>query len=192
MVATKKEDASFISNKNVTNQQWKTKQEAPSLIARYTCASILIAILGVWGKLTFVDEATAPGVGSDMHSYKIPMFLTIFYLISLPILKQITALFGSVDMKLLLKESMVIYNAAQVVLNGWMVYRFIYAVAFNGHPFVVIFTPSDQVQLLQCGFTTVTNTWSFLTLISWYFGEEWTRFHFFTFTIIPQLHGLGG
>lgn len=39
-------------------------------------------------------------------------------------------------MKVLLKESMILYNAGQVVLNAWMVYRFIDAVAFRGHPFV--------------------------------------------------------
>lgn len=39
-------------------------------------------------------------------------------------------------MKLLLTESMVIYNVSQVVLNGWMVYTMVAAVLYNGHPFI--------------------------------------------------------
>lgn len=31
---------------------------------------------------------------------------------------------------------MVLYNIAQVALNGWMVYRFVDAVVYRGHPFV--------------------------------------------------------
>lgn len=39
-------------------------------------------------------------------------------------------------MKLLLTESMIIYNVAQVLLNGWMVYAMINAVVNRGHPFI--------------------------------------------------------
>ena len=39
-------------------------------------------------------------------------------------------------MKLLLTESMIIYNVAQVLLNGWMVYVMVYAVMYGGHPFI--------------------------------------------------------
>ena len=39
-------------------------------------------------------------------------------------------------MKLLLKETMVVYNGGQVLLNGWMVYRFIDALVNKGHPFI--------------------------------------------------------
>ena len=39
-------------------------------------------------------------------------------------------------MKLLLTESMIIYNVAQVFLNGWMVYEMIHAVLNKGHPFI--------------------------------------------------------
>ena len=39
-------------------------------------------------------------------------------------------------MKLLLTESMVIYNVSQVLLNGWMVYTMVAAVLYNGHPFI--------------------------------------------------------
>lgn len=129
-------DKSLKAKDNVINSQL-SKPQVPSMIARYTCASLLVGMFGVWGKYTFVDEDTAPGVGSPMHSYKIPLFFTAFYLVSLPLLRQISLHASSiVDMKLLLKESMIIYNAAQVLLNGWMVYRFITAVLFNGHPFV--------------------------------------------------------
>merc|ERR1712087_1062039 len=31
---------------------------------------------------------------------------------------------------------MVIYNGGRVLLNGWMVYRMVYAVLFRGHPFI--------------------------------------------------------
>jgi hypothetical protein len=41
-----------------------------------------------------------------------------------------------VDVKLLLKETMVIYNGGQVLLNAWMVYRMIDSVLFRGHPFI--------------------------------------------------------
>lgn len=39
-------------------------------------------------------------------------------------------------MKLLLTESMIIYNVAQVALNGWMVYAIIDALVYRGHPFI--------------------------------------------------------
>lgn len=39
-------------------------------------------------------------------------------------------------MRALLKESMVLYNVSQVALNGWMVYRFVDAVLYRGHPFI--------------------------------------------------------
>jgi len=38
--------------------------------------------------------------------------------------------------KVLLKETMVVYNGGQVLLNGWMVYRFLDAVINKGHPFI--------------------------------------------------------
>lgn len=108
----------------------------PSLLARYTCASILMCIFAIWGKYTFVDEETELQVGEDMHSYKIPLGFTVFYLVSLPVLRELIERFASVDMKLLLKESMILYNAGQVVLNAWMVYRMLDAVILRGHPFV--------------------------------------------------------
>ena len=39
-------------------------------------------------------------------------------------------------MKELLQPCMIWYNVAQVLINVWMVYRFIRAVAVEGHPFI--------------------------------------------------------
>ena len=112
--------------------------EPPSFIARYTCASVLLGAFAIWGKLTFVPEAEAPGVGAPIHDFRVPLVLTVGYLVSLPILRIFAASFLSknVDVKLLLRESMILYNGAQVLLNGWMVYRFVDAILFRGHPFV--------------------------------------------------------
>jgi elongation of very long chain fatty acids protein 4 len=110
----------------------------PSLMARYTCASIMMAIFAVWGKYTFVPEEDCPTVTGPMHSYQVPAALTVGYLISLPLLRVFSERVFSktTDVKLLLKESMVLYNVAQVLLNGWMVYKFIDALVNKGHPFV--------------------------------------------------------
>lgn len=109
----------------------------PSLLARYTCASVLVGIFAIWGKFTFVPESEIPGVDVPMHSHRVPLALTVGYLVSLPVLRYFVDVFLSgVDMKVLLKESMVLYNVGQVVLNGWMVYRFVSAVACGGHPFI--------------------------------------------------------
>mmetsp|Transcript_21994 Transcript_21994/g.32487 ORF Transcript_21994/g.32487 Transcript_21994/m.32487 type:complete len:326 (-) Transcript_21994:34-1011(-) len=112
--------------------------QPPSIIARYTCASIFLAIFAVWGKLAFLPESEAPGVGAPIHSVKVPLSLTVFYIVSLPILRALTTRFLSknVDVKLLLRESMFLYNAFQVLINGWMVYRFVDALLFKGHPFI--------------------------------------------------------
>lgn len=113
------------------------KLQEPSMAARYGCAAMMVATFMAWGKIVFVDEAEAPGLGSPLHGYKVPLFLTVGYLISLPLLKMFTNTFlsNSVDVKLLLKETMVIYNGGQVLLNGWMVYKMIKAVMYDGHPF---------------------------------------------------------
>lgn len=109
----------------------------PSMAARYGCAAMMVATFAAWGSVTFVDEATAPGLGSPLHSYQVPLFLTVGYLISLPLLRSFTNTFlsKSVDVKLLLKETMVIYNGGQVLLNGWMVWKMLDAVLYRGHPF---------------------------------------------------------
>jgi elongation of very long chain fatty acids protein 4 len=109
----------------------------PSLFARYTCAGISCAIFAVWWKYTFVPEIETPGVDVPMHSWHTTAILTIGYLISLPLLKCFTDKFlAGVDVKILLKESMLLYNVAQVALNGWMVWRFVDAVVNKGHPFI--------------------------------------------------------
>jgi elongation of very long chain fatty acids protein 4 len=56
-----------------------------------------------------------------MHSWRVPLFGTIGYLATLPVLK-VLAQAQPYDAKALLKESMFVYNAAQVVLNGLMVW----------------------------------------------------------------------
>lgn len=118
----------------------------PSLLSRYTCATIMVAIFGVWGRIAFYghsedgtyDESKAPGVGSNIHSWKVPLTLTASYLLALPVLRSFTEKYLSktVDVKLLLKETMIVYNGGQVLLNGWMVYRFIDALVNRGHPFI--------------------------------------------------------
>lgn len=107
----------------------------PSMLARYTCASALMGVFAVWGQLTFVGESEMK-VGAELHSYKVPLAFTAFYLISLPLLRELVSRYVNVDMKLLLKESMILYNGGQVLLNAWMVYRCVDAVLFRGHPFV--------------------------------------------------------
>lgn len=112
------------------------EENKASFLSRYTSLSILLGVLAVWCKYTFVPEETAtPTLHEPLHSYKVPMTLTLAYLISLPILKYVIKT-SNVDLKPMLKESMIAYNVAQVILNVWMVYRFIAAVAWNGHPFI--------------------------------------------------------
>ncbi|CAB9512426.1 of very long chain fatty acids protein [Seminavis robusta] len=118
-----------------TESSPKPELPEPSLLARYTCASILMGIFAIWGKYTFVNEAELQ-VGEDLHDYKVPLGFTVFYLVSLPLMREMVDRFAIVDMKLLLKESMILYNAAQVALNAWMVYKMVDAVLFRGHPFV--------------------------------------------------------
>jgi elongation of very long chain fatty acids protein 4 len=115
----------------------ETLLEPPSLLARYTCASIMVAIFAVWGNYTFVGESQSPGVTTEVHSYKVPLMLTAGYLVSLQILKIFAREYLSkkVDVKLLLTESMILYNMGQVALNAWMVYKFLLAL-YLGHPFV--------------------------------------------------------
>jgi elongation of very long chain fatty acids protein 4 len=110
----------------------------PSTLARYTTASILIGCLSVWAYYAYPPKDATPGLTVPMHSVNTTIALTAFYLISLPSLKWFTEKFlaPKYDMKLLLTESMVIYNVAQVALNGWMVYAMINAVVNGGHPFI--------------------------------------------------------
>lgn len=113
--------------------------EPPSLFSRYACATFMVGIFGVWGKYCFVeDESMAPGIGVEIHSWKLPLVLTTSYLLALPLLRMFSKRFLSemVDVKLLLKETMIVYNGGQVLLNTWMVYRFIDSLVNRGHPFI--------------------------------------------------------
>ena len=83
--AARNEAALRLEDKNA-DLPVKTFLEPPSLLARYTCASIMVAIFAVWGNYTFVGESQSPGVTTEVHSYKIPLMLTAGYLVSLQIL----------------------------------------------------------------------------------------------------------
>jgi GNS1/SUR4 family len=111
--------------------------DPPSALARATCVSILVGVFAIWGKFTFIDEQDVPGGRKPIHSGLVPLGMTVFYLVSLPLLRMFTNRYlKTVDVKLMLRESMILYNAAQVLLNGWMVYRIVDALAFRGHPFI--------------------------------------------------------
>jgi len=113
-------------------------QPYPSLIAQYTCLAILIGVFNVWVKYTFVSEEDAiPTIHVALHNYRVPLLLTCGYLVSLPTLKQVHRyLSRRMDVKEVLQPCMVWYNVAQVLINLWMVYRFIRAVTVEGHPFI--------------------------------------------------------
>ena len=100
----------FGTPSKAEDQHVEDSPAAPSMLARYTCASILMAFFAVWGKYTFVPENEQPGIGAPMHSWKIPAALTIGYLVSLPILRYLVENFVSkkTDMKVLLTESMIL------------------------------------------------------------------------------------
>jgi hypothetical protein len=112
--------------------------EPPTVLARTTAVSVLVAIFAIWARFSFVDEARFENGEWELHNIAVPTGLTVFYLISLPILRMFTNRYLStnVDVKLLLRESMILYNAGQVLLNGWMVVRIADALLFRGHPFI--------------------------------------------------------
>lgn len=116
------------------------KLQPPSLISRYTCVSILLGICCIWGKYVFINEKDVPdGQAVYIHNGFIPFTLTLLYIISLPLLHTLVKhynIHNKVDVKLMLRESMIVYNAIQVVLNGWMVYRILYALLWKDHPFI--------------------------------------------------------
>lgn len=126
-----------MCKKESLQQLIEPKLIKPSLAARYICAGISCAVFAIWCKFTFVPELLTPGVQAPIHSYKTTLALTVGYLVSLPILKIMVQKYcSSIDMKALLTESMILYNVSQIVLNGWMVWRFVDAVVNKGHPFV--------------------------------------------------------
>lgn len=119
----------------------------PSMTARYTCAGIMVAIFAVWGQCTFgavEDEAHVPA-WDTLHSWKVPVGFCLFYLVSLPVLKYLCKrfLWTNIDVRALLTEAMIVYNAGQVLLNAWMVYRILDSLVYRGHPFIK--GPADLV-----------------------------------------------
>jgi len=107
------------------------------MLARLVTLGASLAVFAVWWRCTFVPEEETPAGNIPIHSFWIPLVFTTAYLISLPILRYIveTLVPKSYDIKGLILESMLLYNSAQVLLNGWMVWKFIYAIS-KGHPFV--------------------------------------------------------
>ena len=81
--------------------------QPPTLLARYACASGMLAVFGVWGQICFTPESQPAPVGSDLHSWTVPTMLTISYLLVLPLMRIFSKTFlsESVDVKLLLKYS---------------------------------------------------------------------------------------
>ena len=116
----------------------RPKPKEPSMLARYTAASILVGFLSLFCYHAFPPASATPGLTAPMHSFATPLALTAFYLASLPALRFVAERFLAprYDMKSLLTESMVVYNLSQVALNGWMVYAMVDAVVRGGHPFV--------------------------------------------------------
>lgn len=117
----------------------KISPSAPSALARYGCLSIFLGIFAVWHKYTFVNEEEGtPALDFPLHSYHTPLAMTVAYLVSLPVLNYVVKTFIAprYDMKSLLFESMVFYNVAQVIMNVWMVWRFMDAIVNRGHPFI--------------------------------------------------------
>lgn len=99
----------------------------------------MVGFFALWCKLAFLPQSEVPVVnGEPIHTSMIPLALTTFYLLSLPVLQYFTKRFldGKVDVKLLLHETMVIYNVGQVLANGWMVVVMVDAVLNRGHPFI--------------------------------------------------------
>jgi elongation of very long chain fatty acids protein 4 len=194
------------------NPPIKILLEPPSLTARYTCSSFLIVVLSAWWKFAFIDETKVPdekNVPIHNNRWDIPIGMTIFYLCSLPLLKLFTDHFLSkkVDVKRLLWESMIIYNAAQVVLNGWMVYRIVDSLLFRGHAFisgpiyvvntgapyaVYVHYCNKYLEYLDTYFMILRGKMDQVRLLGMFrlldtripFANYPTRFHFFTYIII--------
>lgn len=112
--------------------------EPPTVAARYACASVMVAIFAIWGQLCWYPESQPAPVSSDLHSWAVPTALTLSYLVALPLLRIFSKRFlsESVDVKLLLKETMVVYNGGQVLLNLWMVYKILEGLTTKNHPFI--------------------------------------------------------
>ena len=124
--------------------------QPPTPLARSLCASVLVGVASVWAKYAFVNESAIPGCHVALHHWSFPLSLTAFYLVSLPLLRIFSTrlLSNAVDAKALLRESMILYNAGQVLINLWTVYRILDALVFRGHPFI-----SGPVDLVDTGAT---------------------------------------
>ena len=114
---------------------------SPSFMARYTCVGMLLGVFAIWGKYSFIPEIETPAFTSvDITTeFKFPMYMTIGYMMSLPALNFLLSSVLKADknyMKALLKESMVLYNVLQVILNGWIVYEIMHALIKEDHPFI--------------------------------------------------------
>jgi len=112
--------------------------KTPSVTARYTTAAILVGFFALFGAHALPPASATPGLTAPMHGPATPLALTAGYLLSLPALRYVTDryLAPRYDMKALLTEAMVLYNVAQVLLNGWMVYAIVRALVVGGHPFI--------------------------------------------------------
>ena len=107
------------------------------MLSRVLALGVIAAIFTVWWRYTFIPEYDTPAANRPIHSFWIPLTFSVSYLISLPILRHIveTLVPKSYDIKTLVFESMLVYNTAQVFLNGWMVWKFLNAIRM-GHPWV--------------------------------------------------------
>lgn len=112
--------------------------KTPSTMARYTTASLLVGVLALFCHHAYPPAAATPGLTAPMHGPATPLALTVCYLLSLPALRYVTETYLAprYDMKALLTEAMIVYNVAQVALNGWIVYAIVEALVNGGHPFM--------------------------------------------------------
>lgn len=112
--------------------------KSPSSVARYGCAGVMVSAFALWGKLCWTPDSTPAPVGDEIHNWTVPTALTVGYLLALPLLRVFSKAFlsDSLDVKLLLKETMIVYNGGQVILNSWMVWKILEGIASRGHPFI--------------------------------------------------------
>jgi elongation of very long chain fatty acids protein 4 len=110
----------------------------PTLVARYACAGIMVSVFAVWGVICWTPDSALAPVGDGIHDWTVPTALTFGYLLALPLLRVFSKQFlsESLDVKLLLKETMVVYNGGQVVLNCWMVFKILQGLCSRDHPFI--------------------------------------------------------
>jgi len=115
-----------------------TTPQPPTVVARYACAGMMVAVFAVWGALCWTQDSEIAPVGDGIHSWTTPAALTVGYLLTLPVLRLFSKTFlsESLDVKLLLKETMVVYNGGQVILNSWMVFKILQGLFSRDHPFI--------------------------------------------------------